>query len=56
MGEVVSAHTTPTLHPPYPAHCAVIIQFKSVPVHQLSWLALKVTSNPVSAHGLRQIT
>ena len=26
---------------PIPSHCAVIILFKSVPVHQLSWLALK---------------
>ena len=25
---------------PIPSHCAVIILFKSVPVHQLSWLAL----------------
>ena len=26
---------------PIPSHCAVIILFKSVAVHQLSWLALK---------------
>ena len=26
---------------PIPSHCAVIILFKSVTVHQLSWLALK---------------
>ena len=26
---------------PIPSHCAVIILFKSVPVHQLSWLALQ---------------
>ena len=32
--------TSPTLHPPIPSHCAVIILFKSVPVNQLSWLAL----------------
>ena len=38
MGEVVPARTTPTLHPPIPSHCAVITLFKSVPVHQLSWL------------------
>ena len=25
---------------PIPSHCAAIILFKSVPVHQLSWLAL----------------
>ena len=25
---------------PITSHCAVIILFKSVPVHQLSWLAL----------------
>ena len=25
---------------PIPSDCAVIILFKSVPVHQLSWLAL----------------
>ena len=25
---------------PIPSHCTVIIQFKSVPAHQLSWLAL----------------
>ena len=25
---------------PMPYHCDVIILFKSVPVHQLSWLAL----------------
>ena len=24
---------------PFPSHCAVIILFKSVPVHQLFWLA-----------------
>ena len=40
MGEVVPARTLLTLHPPSPSHCAVIILFKSVPVHQLSWLAL----------------
>ena len=27
---------------PIPSHCTVIILFKSVPVHQLSWLALRV--------------
>ena len=26
---------------PIPSHCAVIILFQSVAVHQLSWLALK---------------
>ena len=26
---------------PIPSHCAVITLFKSVPVHQLSWLALQ---------------
>ena len=40
MGEVVPTRTSPTLHPPSPSHCAVIILFKSVTVHQLSWLAL----------------
>ena len=40
MGEVVPARTSPTLHPPSPSHCTVIILFNSVPVHQLSWLAL----------------
>ena len=25
---------------PIPSHCAVIIQFINIPVHQLSWLAL----------------
>ena len=34
MGEVEPARTSPTLHP-HPSHCAVIILFKSVPVHQL---------------------
>ena len=38
IGEVVAVHTSPTLHP-IPSHCAVIILFKGVPVHQLSWLA-----------------
>ena len=33
-----SYHTDPTS--PIPSHCAVIILFRSVPVHQLSWLAL----------------
>ena len=32
IGEVVPAHTSPTLHPP--SHCAVIMLIKSVPVHQ----------------------
>ena len=41
MGEVVPARTSPTLHPPIPSHCAVLIQFKSVTVHQLSRLVLK---------------
>ena len=26
---------------PIPSHCSVIILFKGVPVHQLSWLALQ---------------
>ena len=39
MGEVVPARTSPTLLPPSP-HCAVIILFQSVAVHQLPWLAL----------------
>ena len=30
--------TSPPTHPT--PHCAVIILFKTVPVHQLSWLAL----------------
>ena len=30
---------------PIPSHCAVIILFKSVAVHQLSWLALKELKN-----------
>ena len=38
MGQVVPACTLPTLHPPSPP--TVIILFKSVPVHQLLWLAL----------------
>ena len=25
MGEVVPAHTSPTLHPPIPSHCASIV-------------------------------
>ena len=42
MGEVVPARTSPTLHPPSPpTACAVIILFKNVAVHQLSWLALQ---------------
>ena len=43
MGEVEVAHTLPTLHPPMAilSRCAVIIQFKSVPMHQLSWIALQ---------------
>ena len=32
---VVPVRTLPTLHPPIPSHCAVIILFKSIPVHQL---------------------
>ena len=40
MGEVVPARTSPTLLPPIPSHCAVIILFQSVAVHQLPWLAL----------------
>ena len=41
MREVVPARTSPTLHSlsPFPYHCAVIILFKSVLLHQLSWLA-----------------
>ena len=35
MGEVVPARTSPTLLPPIPSHCAVIILFQSVAVHQL---------------------
>ena len=44
MGEVVPAPragsylTDPTS--PIPFHCTVIILYKSVPVHQLLWLAL----------------
>ena len=34
-GKYLAAPTSPI-----PSHCAVIILFKSVPVHQLSWLAL----------------
>ena len=34
MGDVVPARTSPTLHPPCPP-TAVIIPFKSVPVHEL---------------------
>ena len=41
MGEVVPAHTSPNPTSPIPSHCAVIFLFKSVLVHQLSWLALK---------------
>ena len=39
MGEVVPVHTLPT-YIPISSHSAVIILFKSVPVHQLLWLAL----------------
>ena len=35
MGEVVPARTSPTLPPPIPSHCAVIILLKSIAVHQL---------------------
>ena len=35
MGEVVPARTSPTRASPIPSHCAVIILFQSVPVHQL---------------------
>ena len=35
---------------PIPSHCAVIILFKGVPVHQLSWLALyELTAGSVHA-------
>ena len=40
MGEVVPARTSPTLLSPIPCHCAVIILFQSVAVHQLLRLAL----------------
>ena len=40
MGEVVPARTSPTLLPPILSHCAVIMLFQSVAVHQLSRLAL----------------
>ena len=40
MGEVVPARTSTNPASPIPSHCAVIILFRSVPVHQLSWLAL----------------
>ena len=36
MGEVVPARTSPTPTSPIPSHCAVIILFQSVAVHQLS--------------------
>ena len=35
MGEVVPASTSPTLLPTIPSHCAVIVLFQSVAVHQL---------------------
>ena len=40
MGEVVPALYLADPASPIPSHCAVIILFQSVAVHQLSWLAL----------------
>ena len=50
MGEVAPACTSPTLHPRSPP--TVIILFKSVEVHQWSWLALKELSNYYLFNGL----
>ena len=47
IGEVVLARTSPTLHPPSPPTVLLIILFKSVPVHQLSSLALKEAAQNV---------
>ena len=40
MSEDYILHYLADLTFPFPSHCAVIIFFKSVPVYQLSWLAL----------------
>ena len=40
MGESSASSYLANLTSPIPSHCIVIILFKSVPVHQLSWLSL----------------
>ena len=42
-----SYHASPTS--PIPSHCAVIILFKSVPMHQLSWLALQELKHDIDS-------
>ena len=55
MGEVVPAHTLADPTSPIPSHCAVIILFQSVPVHQLSRLALISTCPYFSADAFFHI-
>ena len=41
---------------PIPSHCAVIFPFKSVPVHQFSWLALLRVKTQITEPVMRALT